>query len=123
MFDFARRPRYFWLGNFTMETGGDIQVKAEGKWTGGGFFHKDYASINMTCHDDQPPPPTWVDDPPAGWKGSKGFITEAMIAEHLPAAGAETVTLLCGPPGMIKFACKVMSCNGHGHGADANTPP
>ena len=29
-----------------------------------------------------------------------------MIAEHLPAAGAETVTLLCGPPGMIKFACK-----------------
>jgi len=47
-----------------------------------------------------------LDNPPKGWTGSKGFITEAMIAEHLPAAGPETVTLLCGPPGMIKFACK-----------------
>ena len=26
-----------------------------------------------------------LDEPPSGWKGSTGFVTQGMIAEHLPA--------------------------------------
>ena len=29
-----------------------------------------------------------------------------MISERLPAPGADTLMLMCGPPPMIKFACK-----------------
>ena len=47
-----------------------------------------------------------LDNPPSGWKGSKGFITQEMIEEHLPAPGSDSVVIMCGPPPMIKFACK-----------------
>mmetsp|Transcript_24382 Transcript_24382/g.73162 ORF Transcript_24382/g.73162 Transcript_24382/m.73162 type:complete len:305 (-) Transcript_24382:51-965(-) len=47
-----------------------------------------------------------LDRPKAGWKGSTGFITEKMIADNLPAPGAKTLVVMCGPPPMIKFACK-----------------
>nr|CAI5817147.1 unnamed protein product [Callosobruchus analis] len=40
-----------------------------------------------------------------GWKYSQGFIDETMIKEHLYPASPETLTLMCGPPPMIKFAC------------------
>ena len=56
-----------------------------------------------------PAPQVWytVDRPPAsGWKYGKGFITKEMIADHLPAAGPSTQVLICGPPPMIKFACR-----------------
>ena len=43
-----------------------------------------------------------LDNPPANWKYGKGFVTEQMIKDHLPAAGPGTVTLNCGPPGMVK---------------------
>ncbi len=48
-----------------------------------------------------------LDRPPAsGWKYSTGFINEEMIREHLfPAAGNDTLALMCGPPPMINFAC------------------
>jgi len=46
-----------------------------------------------------------VDRPDAGWKHSVGFITDAMIAEHLPPPAADTAVLMCGPPPMVKFAC------------------
>lgn len=36
---------------------------------------------------------------------SQGFVDEAMVREHLPPAGDDTLVLLCGPPPMIKFAC------------------
>lgn len=48
-----------------------------------------------------------VDRPPAsGWKYSSGFITEDMIKEHLPPPGPDTLVLMCGPPPMVRFACK-----------------
>jgi len=40
-----------------------------------------------------------------GWGYSTGFINEAMIKEHLPPPGDETLILMCGPPPMVKFAC------------------
>lgn len=47
-----------------------------------------------------------LDNPPNGWAFSKGFINEDMVREHLPAPGEDTVILMCGPPPMIKFACR-----------------
>lgn len=48
-----------------------------------------------------------VDRPPAsGWKYSTGFITEEMLQKQMPPAGPETMMYACGPPPMVKFACK-----------------
>ena len=47
-----------------------------------------------------------LDRPPASWKYSTGFITDTMIAEHLPPPGDDTLVLMCGPPPMVKFACQ-----------------
>ena len=47
-----------------------------------------------------------VDRPPPGWKFSSGFITADMIKAHMPPPSADTIVLMCGPPPMVKFACK-----------------
>ena len=47
-----------------------------------------------------------VDRPTPGWKYSAGFITADMLKEHMPPVSDETLVLMCGPPPMIKFACK-----------------
>ena len=47
-----------------------------------------------------------LDNPPDNWDGSSGFVTADMIAAHLPAPSDETLVLMCGPPPMIKFACR-----------------
>lgn len=39
------------------------------------------------------------------WKYGIGFITEAMIKNNLYAESDSTLTLICGPPPMIEFAC------------------
>ncbi|XP_063708407.1 NADH-cytochrome b5 reductase 3 isoform X2 [Culicoides brevitarsis] len=39
------------------------------------------------------------------WKYSKGFINEDMIKEHLFDAADDTLTLMCGPPPMVNYAC------------------
>ncbi|XP_060525609.1 NADH-cytochrome b5 reductase 3 isoform X2 [Cylas formicarius] len=46
-----------------------------------------------------------LDKPAEGWKYSSGFINEDMLREHLFPASDDTVTLMCGPPPMINFAC------------------
>lgn len=46
-----------------------------------------------------------VDRPPAGWKYSTGFISDAMIKEHLYPPSEDSAVLMCGPPPMINFAC------------------
>ena len=47
-----------------------------------------------------------LDRPPKKWSGSTGFITPEMIQENLPAPKASTLVVMCGPPPMVKFACK-----------------
>ncbi|EMG46983.1 CBR1 NADH-cytochrome b5 reductase 1 [Candida maltosa Xu316] len=42
-----------------------------------------------------------LNEAPAGWKGSIGFVTPEIIDTHLPKASNETNLLLCGPPPMI----------------------
>lgn len=39
-----------------------------------------------------------------GWEYSVGFITEAILRDHIPPASDDTLALACGPPPMIKFA-------------------
>lgn len=47
-----------------------------------------------------------LDRPEPGWKYSSGFINEEIIRDHLFAASDDTITLMCGPPPMINFACQ-----------------
>ena len=47
-----------------------------------------------------------VDRAPEGWKYSIGFINEDMLRQHLPAASEQTYIFMCGPPPMLKFACR-----------------
>lgn len=39
------------------------------------------------------------------WPFSQGFINKAMLAEQLLPAGEDAVCCMCGPPGLIAFAC------------------
>lgn len=39
-----------------------------------------------------------------GWQYSVGFITEAILREHIPEGSEDTLALACGPPPMIQFA-------------------
>jgi nitrate reductase (NAD(P)H) len=43
--------------------------------------------------------------PEAGWTFSTGFVNEEMLRAHMPAASEDSFVGMCGPPGMIKFAC------------------
>jgi NAD(P)H-flavin reductase len=43
--------------------------------------------------------------PEAGWAYSTGFVSEDMLRAHMPEAGSDSFVGMCGPPGMIKFAC------------------
>lgn len=45
-----------------------------------------------------------VEGDAAAWKYSTGFVSTAMIKEHLPEPGQDTQVFLCGPPPMLKFA-------------------
>ena len=50
-----------------------------------------------------------LDDPPANWKGSKGFVDKEMIeknvlGENMKGKIDSTQILMCGPPAMLKFA-------------------
>ncbi|XP_062219471.1 nitrate reductase [NADH] 1-like [Phragmites australis] len=45
-----------------------------------------------------------VKRPEEGWKYSVGFVSEAILREHMPEGGDDTLALACGPPPMIQFA-------------------
>jgi len=47
-----------------------------------------------------------LDNVTDGWKYSKGFVNEDMIRDNLYPPSGETITLMCGPPPMINFACQ-----------------
>lgn len=51
------------------------------------------------------------------WKFSTGFVNADMIREQLHPADRDTVTLMCGPPPMINYAC-IPNLDAVGHEAD-----
>lgn len=46
-----------------------------------------------------------LDRPAEGWRFSSGFISQPMLAEHMPPCSPDTLILMCGPPAMINMAC------------------
>uniref|UniRef100_A0A1L8DZK6 NADH-cytochrome b5 reductase n=1 Tax=Nyssomyia neivai TaxID=330878 RepID=A0A1L8DZK6_9DIPT len=58
-----------------------------------------------------------LDSTPADWKYSKGFISDEMIKEHLLPPSDSTLTLMCGPPPMITYAC-IPNLDKLGHSPD-----
>lgn len=46
-----------------------------------------------------------VDRGSDNWKFSVGFVNDEMIKENLFEPSDDTITLMCGPPPMINFAC------------------
>ncbi|XP_018009091.1 NADH-cytochrome b5 reductase 3 isoform X2 [Hyalella azteca] len=46
-----------------------------------------------------------LDRPEEGWKYSSGFVNSDMISGHLFPASDDPLTLICGPPPMVNFAC------------------
>ena len=59
-----------------------------------------------------------VDRAPDGWKYSTGFINEEMLKAHMPPPGENTYVFMCGPPPMIKFACRPSLQEKIGHQED-----
>ncbi|XP_069616222.1 NADH-cytochrome b5 reductase 1 [Ranitomeya imitator] len=47
-----------------------------------------------------------VDSASEDWEYSRGFIDLKMIEEHLPPPAEDVIILMCGPPAMIKLACR-----------------
>ncbi|CAM6091220.1 unnamed protein product [Calypogeia fissa] len=43
-----------------------------------------------------------LNEPPAGWEGGVGFVSQDMIKTHLPPPAEDIKILRCGPPGMNK---------------------
>jgi len=82
-----------WSLIFANQTEGDILLAPELKALAAA--HPTRFSVHYT-----------LDRPPAKWSGSTGFITADMIQQNLPAPAADTLVVMCGPPPMIKFACK-----------------
>jgi cytochrome-b5 reductase len=42
-----------------------------------------------------------LNNPPEGWTGGVGFVTEEMIKVHCPKPDKDIKILMCGPPPMI----------------------
>ena len=69
-----------------------------------------------------------IDRPDENWQYQKGFINQGstkvfsitemtyleMIGAFIPQQSENTMTLICGPPPMVKFACLPnLAANGH----------
>ena len=48
-----------------------------------------------------------LDRPGPEWKYSSGFVNKEMMESHLfhNTNDGKTQTFMCGPPGMIRYAC------------------
>jgi cytochrome-b5 reductase len=42
-----------------------------------------------------------LNDAPPNWTGGVGFVSKAMITQHLPAPGPDVLVLSCGPRPML----------------------
>jgi len=77
---------------YANQTEGDILVRPEMEALQAA--HPQRLSIHYT-----------VDRPTEGWQYSSGFIDEAMCRKALFEHQENTITLLCGPPPMLQYAC------------------
>lgn len=54
-----------------------------------------------------------LNEPPAGWTGSAGFVTGDILKKHLPPPGPRTLVARCGPPPMNKAVAAALEGLGH----------
>ncbi|CAH0055941.1 unnamed protein product [Clonostachys solani] len=54
-----------------------------------------------------------LNNPPEGWDGGIGFVSEAMIKDKLPDPADDVKILLCGPPPMIAVMKKCTESLGY----------
>lgn len=54
-----------------------------------------------------------LNTPPPGWTGGAGFVTQAMLAERLPAPGPDVMVLSCGPKPMVDAMKGYLDALGH----------
>ncbi|KAG5420111.1 CBR1 [Candida metapsilosis] len=54
-----------------------------------------------------------LNEAPADWKYSTGFVTPELIDKHLPKPSEDTTLLLCGPPPMISAMKKAATSLGY----------
>jgi len=51
-------------------------------------------------------------NPPSGWEGSKGYITQEMMEKYLPEPAEENNLFVCGPPLMKKLVNELAEKSG-----------
>lgn len=60
--------------------------------------------------------------PPAGWQGSTGYVTRAMMEAHLPKPEAANRLFVCGPPEMKRAVIDLAEGLGWPRGAMRSEP-
>lgn len=53
-----------------------------------------------------------LEKPPAEWKGGVGYVSKAIVHEHLPLPNEGVITLRCGPPAMNKAVESILDSLG-----------
>jgi predicted ferric reductase len=53
-----------------------------------------------------------LQEPPADWRGERGFVTRELLARHLPPDDAQTEYLLCGPTPMTSSVERALTALG-----------
>lgn len=66
---------------------------------------RDDLDVLAAKHQDQFKVWYTVDRASPSWKFSVGFVSDQMIKDNLFPPSSDTITLMCGPPPMINFAC------------------
>ncbi|KAL8352604.1 hypothetical protein RB601_002766 [Gaeumannomyces tritici] len=49
-----------------------------------------------------------LDRPPADWAYGSGYVTRDVLAERMPSPAPDAKVMLCGPPGMVNAAKKLL---------------
>jgi NAD(P)H-flavin reductase len=53
-------------------------------------------------------PWTVLSEPPPGWTGATGILTDAVLRESLPREYCKFVFFVCGPKGMTQSALRTL---------------
>ena len=66
---------------------------------------RDELDVLAAKHQDQFKVWYTIDRATDSWKFSVGFVNDKMIQDNLFPPSSNTITVMCGPPPMINFAC------------------
>ncbi len=58
-----------------------------------------------------------LNNPPEGWTGKTGFVTEEVLRDCIPPPADDMFTLICGPPPMVKSVSLHLTTLGYPRGS------